>query len=430
MQHDRRGIAITSASSAAVAHIERAVAGFLAHRNDTATHLAAALTEDRDLVVAHCVSGFGQLLLGRAELFPLAEGSWRAARAALAQRGGTTREHALTDALGAWCGGEMELCAFLLEKILASAPRDALTAKLVQSVLFMLGDAAGMRHSIESILPFWSAAMPGYGFMLGCHAFALEETGALDEAQEVGRQALVHEPFDVWACHAVAHVHETRGEATQGIAWIAAHEARWRAVNNFARHMDWHRALFHLSRRESDTALAIYDRRIRDVQTDDYRDITNATSLLRRLESAGVTVGKRWSELADLAERRANDHALVFAQLHYLLCLTGDRRWDAAYCSFAAMDLEARTGHGTQARLLGEIGVPLAKVLLARAENTASDTAASFALREGIARLGGSRAQRETFARILDEAEQPRRDSGWRDAMTMQARSSRLALAR
>ncbi len=406
MHHDRRGLAVTSSGAIAVGHLDDAVASFLAHRADTNDHLAAALAADGAFAAAHCLTGFLHLLLGRSELLPPARRALEMARASLARRGGTARERALLAALDAWCSGEMALAAAILDASLAAAPLDAMAAKLVHNIRFMAGDAAGMRSSLEGILPAWSRTVPGFGFMLGCHAFALEETDALASAEELGRNALALEPDDVWGCHAVAHVHEIRGEPARGIAWLRAHAGRWSAVNNFARHMAWHEALFHLARNEIDAVFALYDGPIRHVRSDDYRDVTNAAGLLRWLESRGHAVGARWDELADIAERRARDHALAFAQLHYLMCLIGARRWDAAYRSFAAMDLEARSGEGGQARLLGEIGVPLAKIMLAAAQS--GDAPASqtvLRLRGAIARLGGSRAQRRTFERILDDAE-------------------------
>jgi hypothetical protein len=397
MQYDRRGIALTTRSISALTHLDAATTSLLTHRRDTAEHLAAALAADPDLAAAHCLAGFLALLLGRAELLPAARSALHRAKAALALRAGTLREQVLTEALACWCDGDMELAADRLDESLVADPLDAMTAKLVQSLRFMLGDASGMRRSVEAILPAWSESVSGYGLILGCHAFALEETDALDAAERAGRMALEREPFDVWACHAVAHVHEARGATAPGIAWITAHEGRWIDVNNFARHMDWHRALFHLARNENGTVLALYDRKIRNLPSDDYRDITNAAALLYRLEAHGVGVGQRWTELADLAERRINDHALAFAQLHYLICLVGARRWDAAYHLFAAMDLEARSGLGTQARLLADIGVPLAKTILA-------GSGAGVAWNGNLARLGGSRAQRQTFERILRDA--------------------------
>jgi len=412
MYHDRRGIALTTRNAASLPHLDAAVTSFLSHRRDTPAHLEAAFAEDPDLAVAHAFSGFLALLLGRAELFPEARLALQRTQASLARRGGTARERGLADALACWCEGEMELAADRLDEMLATNPLDALTAKLVQSLRFMLGDADGMRRSVETILPAWSETVPGYGFVLGCHAFALEETGELAAGEHAGRLGLEYENRDVWGCHAVAHVHEARGALGAGIAWIAAHADRWNSVNNFARHMDWHRALLHFARSETERVVEIYDRQIRDVRTDDYRDITNAASLLYRLEATGIDVGRRWAELADLAERRLNDRALVFAQLHYMLCLVGDRRWDAAYRLFGAMDIEARVGQGTQARLLADLGVPLAKTLLASfgADRKAA-TSAAVTLRSDVSRLGGSHAQRQTFERILRVAEEQQRQS-------------------
>jgi len=403
MLDDRRGIAITTTNAAAIAPFDEAATGLLAHRADTAAHLDAALKQDGQLAIAHCLSGFLHLLLGRAELFPPAKHAWEMALASLARRGATAREQMLTDALGAWCADDMELCADRLDETLAAHPLDAMTAKLVQSVRFMLGDAPGMRRSIEHVLSAWTRDQPGYGYMLGCHAFALEETGELDAAERIGCQALEHEPFDVWGCHAVAHVYETRGDAETGITWIAAHAKRWNAVNNFTRHMHWHEALFSLARNEIDAVFDLYDHALRQVKSDDYRDIANAASLLHRLESIGVAVGTRWTELADLAERRARDNALAFAQLHYLLCLAGDRRWDQAFELFAAMDIKARTGRGTQARLLGDIAIPLGKIILAGG-NPRSIPALNLPSCSVLARLGGSRAQRQIFERMWQAA--------------------------
>ena len=84
-----------------------------------------------------------------------------------------------------------------------------------------------------------------------------------------------------------------------GISLIEDNLSAWSHCNNFRFHVWWHKALLHLDRGELDTALALYDAKIRDEKTDDYRDISNATSLLVRLELEGVNVGTRWQELAD-----------------------------------------------------------------------------------------------------------------------------------
>lgn len=403
MLYDNRGLAVTTDSHGARDALDRAVASFLAHREDLADHLSVAIAEDSSLVTAHCLSGFSHVLLGRCELLSPARHAFEAAQKALGECGGTERERGLVEALGAWCDGEMTEAAATLDEILKCEPRDALTAKLVHLLRFTLGDVAGMRRSIESIMQAWSSDVPGYGFILGCHAFALEESGALTAAEAIGRDAVGIEPLDVWGCHAVAHVYEMRGEPRQGLGWLLLHERRLEGVSNFARHMFWHRALLHLALKEADVALALYDARVRDNRTDDYRDIANAASLLLRLEHQGVQIGSRWAELADLAEGRRGDHTLVFAQLHYLLCLLGDRRFETAYHFFAAMDFEARRGRGTQAQILGSVGIDLAKRMLAQATSDVESVAQAVPnVRELLAGIGGSRAQRQTFEYFLE----------------------------
>ena len=101
-----------------------------------------------------------------------------------------------------------------------------------------------MHDVVARALPAWDAAMPDYGFVLGCHAFGLEETGDYEAAERAGREAVERNPADIWAAHAVQHVFEMTGRPRDGIAWTEQLEANWRGCNNFAYHALWHRCLF------------------------------------------------------------------------------------------------------------------------------------------------------------------------------------------
>jgi hypothetical protein len=403
MLYDKRGIAVTTESAAALDALDAAVTGLLAHRRDTGERLAAALAADPELTAAHCLAGFGLLLRGHGELVPAARGSLAAARRALRRRGGTRRERQLCAALASWCDGAMGRCADLLGDALANEPLDAMTVKLDHTVRFMLGDAAGMRRNTESIQPAWSAEIPERGFILGCHAFALEETGAFDAAEPVGHLAVATEPGDAWGRHAVAHVLHARGETAEGKAWLGGDADRFASVNNFTAHLAWHRALFCLARGEAGEAIAIYDDEIRTVQTGDFRDIANAASLLRRLQDCGFDVGLRWEELAEIAEQHIEDSALVFARLHYLMCLVGGKRPHSAEALRRALRHDARRGRGTQARVASAVGVAMADAIIDEAMQTPCAAAALEPdLRRRLVALGGSHVQRDIFHRILD----------------------------
>ena len=182
------------------------------------------------------------------------------------------------------------------------------------------------------------------GYVYGCHAFALEETGDYKAAEKFGRQAVELCPDDAWGLHAVAHVYDMTARAETGIEWLEAREKQWAHCNNFSFHFFWHLALHYLEVGNYVKVLELYDNDIRKEQTDDYRDISNATSLLARLEGLGVYVGDRWDELNALCERRTDDNCVIFADLHYMQALGRANNVDAMDKLIATMSNNAQYG--------------------------------------------------------------------------------------
>jgi hypothetical protein len=400
-------LAPSTASLAAATALEAAIWGMLGHRADAGQRLAAALAADPGLALGHAIAGLQARMLARREMLPAAQRSLEAARESLRQRGGTAREHLFVRALADWQeGGDMEAAAITLEQQLAEQPLDAAALKLAHGIRFMLGDAPGMRLAVERALPAWNDALPGAGYVLGCHAFALEETGDIAAAERIGRHAVALEPGDLWAAHAVAHTLEGSGRAREGLGWLDSLAAQLPELGNFGRHIFWHRALFHLHLGEGEAALALYDRRVRDEPTEDFRDLANAASLLWRLESQRVPVGAaRWDELADIAERRIGDHSLVFADLHHVISLAAAGRKQALAAFMAGMRGRALRDTDTQARLHARLGLPAARAIAAAIGGDPAEAKALFAqTRRDLPRIGGSHAQRDLFARIALDA--------------------------
>jgi hypothetical protein len=188
----------------------------------------------------------------------------------------------------------------------------------------------------------------------------------------------------------------------EGVAWIADLASHWARCNNFTYHLWWHRCLFHLELEDYATVLDLYDREVRADKSEEFLDVCNAISLLWRLEDASVDVGPRWLELADKAEKLAQEHVLVFGDLHFAMALAAAGREE----SFAGF-LESFRHFGeqsdeTEARVAESIGVPLAEAILAfrRGEYRAAlDLVLPF--RHGLYRVGGSHAQRDLFERLL-----------------------------
>ncbi|MEM1273648.1 MAG: tetratricopeptide repeat protein [Pseudomonadota bacterium] len=380
------------------------VRAFLAHSAETPVHLGKVLEAEPDAALPLAAKGLFCLLLGRREMVAAAEQSARDARQAAQQHGAPLRARAWTDALLAWLKGSPGGAIFHLETLLAQNPADTMTLKLSHAVRFVIGDAAGMRRSVARALPAHDANHPLTGYALGCHAFALEETGDYAAAERAGLLGLDYASDDAWGLHAVAHVYDMTHRPGDGLSLIENNLSAWTHCNNFRFHVWWHKALLHLDRGELDAALALYDTKIRDEKTDDYRDISNATSLLVRLELEGMDVGARWHELADLSEARTEDGCLVFADLHYMLALTGDARPDAAR-RLAARMVANGSAATEMTRIHAHPGKAAAEGLADFGEGRYVDAFAKLqAARAHMQTIGGSHAQRDVFERITIDA--------------------------
>ncbi|MEZ6197090.1 MAG: tetratricopeptide repeat protein [Planctomycetota bacterium] len=383
-----------------------AVESILGHRADAADHLEEALAADPGLAAAHLVRGFAVRILGRRDLFPGIRTSLAAARESFAERGAGEREQVLHDALSDWLEGRAFAAADRLDVWLGQHPGDLLVIKLAHALRFIFGDAPGMRRSVEAVLGGFGDEEPGAGYVHGCHAFTLEETGDRRRAEAVGRHGLALEPRDVWGLHAVAHVYYEEGRMRDGAAWLAGRDELLDGVNNFAGHLAWHEALFHVELGRPGRALDLYDRRIDVYPPRDYRDVSNASTLLLLLQRAGLEVGDRWRRLAEIARERKGDHGLSFADLHYLLALLGAGARDEADGYLESMRRAAHERDGFDALVAREVGVPLGEAFVAAfAGRHAAAHAAVRALGAEVRRIGGSRAQRRVVPWALAATE-------------------------
>ena len=57
---------------------------------------------------------------------------------------------------------------------------------------FYRGDALNLRNRVSRVLPHWDASVPGYSYVLGMHAFGLEEMNQYPEAEATALRALSH----------------------------------------------------------------------------------------------------------------------------------------------------------------------------------------------------------------------------------------------
>jgi hypothetical protein len=398
-----RGGELGRAGTGTVAAWDRLTAEILSHGRGAAAALSDLLAADPTPSAAHAVRGLMLLSLARAELVVEAHAALAEARRLARAEPALISRAAYADALALWLDGKPLAAAAALDAGLERHPADVLAFKFAHGIRFMAGDLAGMRDAARRAAAGFGG-MPFHGFVLGCAAFAEEEAGDIAAAERLARRSVELSPRDAWGRHALAHVFEMTGRALEGARWLRSAAGDWAHCNNFSYHMFWHLALFELELGRTDAVLDLYDREIRAERTDDYRDIANGASLLARLEIEGVDVGGRWDELADIASRRAAERSLVFADLHYLLALTGAGRDAEAAALVGALGTDARRG-GHDARVARRVGLSVAMALASFRAGDYADAADLF--QDALPRLsmiGGSHAQRDLFEQLAIEA--------------------------
>ncbi len=165
-------------------------------------------------------------------------------------------------------------------------------------------------------------------------------------------------------------------------------------------HNWWHLALFYISLGRHDDVRTAYDTHVWGLAKDYSQDQAGVTSLLARMEFAGVDVGARWSDVADHVAIRGADTVNPFLTLQYLYALARTERPEAAPLMQA---VEARAQDTSQHDHIAwqDVALPAAHSIVAHSKGD-WDTAISQMARAlpRMSECGGSHAQRDLFEQI------------------------------
>jgi tetratricopeptide (TPR) repeat protein len=315
------------------------------------------------------------------------------------------RERGHIAACRAWLGGDWRGAVRAWGDVLLDHPRDTLALQFAHLGDFYLGQSQMLRDRVARVLPYWRESIPGYNYVLGMHAFGLEETGDYVRAEQTGRHALELNPRDPWAVHAVAHVMEMQGRLPEGIAWLESRAPDWSVDNGFSFHNWWHLALYHLDIGDHAKVLELYDTRIRPGRSQVILEMIDATAMLWRLQLRGVDVGARWQDVADAWEPVAGDAHYAFNDMHAMMAFVGAGREQAARTLLAALRARADREGATNAMMTREVGLPVCVALAAFGRGD-WDVAVELLrpVRLVANRAGGSHAQRDILSLTLIEA--------------------------
>jgi hypothetical protein len=399
--NDRRGNPVGTASTAALDHAETALWRMCSFFDAPIADLDAALAEDPQWLLPHVMRACFLLTLTEPSLLPdvrtaLEQADLRADRA-------PERERAHLAAANACAAGDWHGACALWESILRRHPRDLYALQWAHLFDFYRGDARNLRQRVARVLPEWDHDDPLRPYLLGMHAFGLEECNLYPQAEAVGREATSGAAKVPWATHAVAHVMEMQGRHDEGRAWLHDHESTWGGDNGFAGHHWWHLALFHLEAMDLPGALALHDAHLDSAHALLTLQRLDGAAMLWRLQLLGADVSARWAELAqgwDLSPRDAGHSA--FNDAHMLMALIGQRDAAGASALLGAVQRRAERGSDSNAAMAREVGLPLMRGLLAFDAGAATPAIEHLApLREIAHRFGGSHAQRDLIDQTL-----------------------------
>lgn len=401
---DERGVSISAERPETVEHYERALGLFHGYYADPLAAIDRALAEEPDFLMGHAFrAGLFVVSSERRALGPLGESVARAKELIL--RGiGTERERAHVAAAEAWLVGAFDASCTAYNRLALEHPRDAFAVQLAHLCNFYLGRTTWLRDHAAAVLPHYGPGDFSSSYLLGMHAFGLEENHQFERAEQVALRALELNRRDPWAIHALAHVHEMRGEPVLAIQTLETRVKDWAPENLFAIHNWWHQALATLELGETAAVLGLYDRRIRANKSEVNLDLVDASALLWRLKLRSIDVGDRFVELSDAWRRVEEEEFYAFNDVHALMAYAGAGSEPDVERVLTAIARTAR-GSSDNAALTREVAVPACRglVLFARGDY-AGAVDALFPIRPHAHRFGGSNAQRDLFDWTLIEA--------------------------
>jgi tetratricopeptide (TPR) repeat protein len=379
--------------------LERATDALLRFRPEVETILDELVEEAPDWAPG---------LLARAWLGVLTSepGPTRASRALVADLAPDAldaRERAHRAAVLAWSEGRLRTAQAILDDWLVEEPGDLWALFAGHQLDFFLGDQVSLRDRLARSLPWVAPDDDARGFVRGMFAFGLEEAGTYDRAEAEGLAALDAHPDDVWALHAVVHAHEMRARVDEGLRLMERFGPYWEEGNAFRVHNFWHKGLYLLELGRDEDALDVYDRVIHPADSPLVAlELLDASALLWRLYLDGRPETERFRALAEAWTRWQAEPFYCFNEVHAVMALVGAGRLDDARALVADLEQLASSNEPelTTARMAREVGVPVARALVAVGEGAWEEAlSALWPIRTTLARFGGSHAQRDAFVR-------------------------------
>ena len=312
----------------------------------------------------------------------------------------TVREKSHVEALGLMISGQLPQAYAAIRAHVQEHPRDALIAQTCSSIFGLIGFSGQPGREAE-MLAFNASLLPHYGedwWAISQYAFALCETGNLALADVKIDQAMALNPRNAHGAHVRSHVSYEAGETEAGRTYLANWLAGYDPSGVMFTHLNWHEALWALAQGDLEAMWARVDAAVAPEAGSGgpaINILTDTASILHRATLVGVDVPpERWESVSDYALKAFPTTGNAFIDIHAALAHAMAGRQDA---------LKQIIDHpaGPAADLVPELAMGFGAV----ARGDWAEAARLLTRSMGdLARVGGSRAQRDVVEQTLLEA--------------------------
>jgi tetratricopeptide (TPR) repeat protein len=392
---DRFGLPLSTSSAGAAADYRRALDLMLSANIGAEALLDAALASDPEFALAHIARA--RLLAVQARVAEAREAA--AAARALRDRV-TAREARHVETIALAIEGKGPQAMALVEEHVAEFPRDALVLSLALGVfgLFGFSGRADFHEAqlalLETLAPRWDEDW----WFLAYLGWARIELGDIAAGVAEVERALALNPRNAFAAHARAHAYYETGDAAAGAAFIEAWLPLYDRRSQLHGHLSWHWALFELAGGNAERARALYADAIRPgvSYAPPLFNLADSASLLWRRQIYDETppLAGEWEEVAAHARRFFPRAGMHFADIHAILAEAACGDDPGARLRVAQIRELDRGGGLPQGAIVAMLCAGAAAFARGDYALAADELAAAL---PGLARVGGSHAQREMF---------------------------------
>lgn len=397
MNADNHGLPLSTASDSAANHYREGVALMHSLWPGGAKALDAAIAADPDFALAHAARA--RLHANHAEMAQARE-RIAVAQAKVAMHGAEREaSHVETLAL-AFSGKSREALKSALTHV-ERWPRDTIILSLPIGAFGLYAFSGMIEHNqakVDLCEKHAAVFAEDDWWFLTSYGWSLAENGEVSRGRAMLERAIELRRENGNTTHALAHAMFEGGNNHEAEVLLADWLPHYGRNGLLYGHIAWHAALAALERGDADTALAIYNDKVRHGVSHGtpINIVSDAASLLWRLEAYDHAVPDGlWQDAADYARRAFPKAGHAFIDAHMLI-LEAATDGAAAGSRLAVLDdmvAKGLIGAGAIMPAIGRAAMAFASEDYGRCAQILEPMQADFA------RIGGSNAQRE----ILDD---------------------------